>query len=124
MIGTMLITGGAGFIGSHIVRRLLELGLDVRVIDNLVTGFRHNLDEVSDSIDFQVADIRDPRACEKAVEGVDVVFHVAALPSVPAASTRRLAVKVAASSVLDSTASTSTMSVPCGSRNRCTSHGR
>jgi UDP-glucose 4-epimerase len=78
-----LVTGGAGFIGSHIVRRLLELGLDVRVIDNLVTGFRHNLDEVSDSIDFQVADIRDPRACEKAVEGVDVVFHVAALPSVP-----------------------------------------
>ena len=53
------------------------------MIDNLITGFRHNLDEVSDRIDFQVADIRDPRSCAKAVEGVDVVFHVAALPSVP-----------------------------------------
>ena len=78
-----LVTGGAGFIGSHIVRRLLGLGHDVRVIDNLVTGFRHNLDEVADHIDFRVADIRDPRSCESAVEGVDVVFHVAALPSVP-----------------------------------------
>jgi len=78
-----LVTGGAGFIGSHIVRRLLGLGHDVRVIDNLITGFRHNLDEVADRVDFRVADIRDPRSCAEAVEGVDVVFHVAALPSVP-----------------------------------------
>lgn len=78
-----LVTGGAGFIGSHIVRRLLDLGHDVRVVDNLVTGFRHNLDEVEDRIDFRVSDIRDRRACAEAVEGVDVVFHVAALPSVP-----------------------------------------
>ena len=78
-----LVTGGAGFIGSHIVRRLLGLGHEVRVIDNLITGFRRNLDEVADRIDFRVADIRDAQACAEAVEGVDVVFHVAALPSVP-----------------------------------------
>ena len=78
-----LVTGGAGFIGSHIVRRLLDLGHAVRVVDNLVTGFERNLDEVADRIDFRVADICDPDVCAEAVEGVDVIFHVAALPSVP-----------------------------------------
>jgi UDP-glucose 4-epimerase len=78
-----LVTGGAGFIGSHIVRRLLDLGHTVRVLDNLVTGFERNLDEVADRIDFRVADICDPDVCAEAVEGIDVIFHVAALPSVP-----------------------------------------
>jgi len=79
----VLVTGGAGFIGSHLVRRLVADGRSVRVLDNLATGFRHNLDDVSSAIDFIDADICDPDVCSDAVRGVEVVFHVAALPSVP-----------------------------------------
>ena len=83
MKSRVLVTGGAGFIGSHLVRRLLAEGHAVRVVDNLATGFRHNLEEVADRIDFMEADICDPDVCTDAVHGVEVVFHVAALPSVP-----------------------------------------
>lgn len=78
-----LVTGGAGFIGSHLVRRLLNEGHRVRVVDNLSTGFRANLDEVSGDIEFVEGDLCDPATCQRVVDGIDLVFHVAALPSVP-----------------------------------------
>ncbi|MBV6521910.1 MAG: UDP-N-acetylglucosamine 4-epimerase [Gemmatimonadaceae bacterium] len=78
-----LLTGGAGFIGSHLTRRLLELGWDVRVVDNLSTGFIRNLADVLSSVEFRQEDLRDPSVSERAVEGVEVVFHLAAMSSVP-----------------------------------------
>jgi UDP-glucose 4-epimerase len=80
---TCLVTGGAGFIGSHIVRRLLDDGRGVTVIDNLSTGSRENLTEVMDRITFIEGDIRNPADCDRACRGVDAIFHLAALPSVP-----------------------------------------
>jgi UDP-glucose 4-epimerase len=78
-----LVTGGAGFIGSHIVRRLLATGHDVRVVDNLSTGRLSNLDEVIGDIEFFEIDIRDADALRVPISGCDVVVHLAALPSVP-----------------------------------------
>jgi UDP-glucose 4-epimerase len=83
MKSKVLVTGGAGFIGSHLVRRLLADGHGVRVLDNLATGFRQNLEEVSSAIDFIYGDICDPDVCNDGVREIDVVYHVAALPSVP-----------------------------------------
>jgi nucleoside-diphosphate-sugar epimerase len=77
-----LITGGAGFIGSALVRVLAEEG-DVIVIDNLLTGRERNLVEVQDRIEFHRADIRDASAIAPLMNGADVVFHLAAIPSVP-----------------------------------------
>lgn len=79
----VLVTGGAGFIGSHLVRRLLRDGHTVRVVDNLSTGRRENLDDVAGDVDLRVADVADFAACVEAVDRIDVVYHVAALPSVP-----------------------------------------
>ena len=80
-----LVTGGAGFIGSALVRGLLsrEDVERVVVVDNLLTGSEANLSEVGDSIEFHLADIRDLGAMEGLFQGVDVVFHQAAIPSVP-----------------------------------------
>ena len=78
-----LVTGGAGFIGSHLVRRLLERGDSIRVVDNLSTGSIDNLGDVMSDIEFVRGDLRDPAVCERVVSGADVVFHIAALPSVP-----------------------------------------
>jgi UDP-glucose 4-epimerase len=78
-----LVTGGAGFIGSHITDALIERGHDVVVLDNLSSGHKENLSGVMDRIEFVEGDIRDPEACLKAAEGCDGIFHEAALVSVP-----------------------------------------
>ena len=78
-----LITGGAGFIGSHIVFELLRRRQSVRVLDNFSTGKRRNLDGAGDRIDLIRGDIRDLTKVRRAVRGVDYVLHQAALASVP-----------------------------------------
>ena len=76
-----LVTGGAGFIGSHIVRALLEQGNFVRVLDNFSTGRRDNLAGLN--VEIVEGDLRDPAAVSRAVEGVELIFHEAAFVSVP-----------------------------------------
>jgi UDP-glucose 4-epimerase len=78
-----LVTGIAGFIGSSIARALLEQGDEVRGIDNFATGKRENLAEIAKRIDFREADLLDLDAMRSACQGVDCVFHQAAIPSVP-----------------------------------------
>ncbi len=78
-----LITGGAGFIGSHIATHLVHQGQRVRVIDNLASGSIRNLAPILDDIEFIDGDIRDTAALRQAMTGVEVVFHEAAEPSVP-----------------------------------------
>jgi nucleoside-diphosphate-sugar epimerase len=78
-----LVTGGAGFIGSHLVDALLSRGARVRVLDNLSTGKRDNLQAALPSVELIEGDIRDLEACRRACEGVAIVFHQAALGSVP-----------------------------------------
>ena len=78
-----LITGGAGFIGSNLADELIRRGARVRIIDNFATGFRENLDEIAGDFKFIEGDITDDTALAKAVDGVEVIFHQAALPSVP-----------------------------------------
>jgi UDP-glucose 4-epimerase len=82
-MATFLVTGGAGFIGSHLAAALVARGDSVRVLDNLSTGHRKNLAKLEDKIDFVRGDLVDRVAVDKALEGVEVVFHQAALASVP-----------------------------------------
>jgi len=82
MASRYLVTGGAGFIGSHIVKRLVAEGAHVRVIDNLSTGQMRRLDPVRSAIDFIEADLADATTTRKAVGGIDYVLHQAAVPSV------------------------------------------
>lgn len=78
-----LVTGGAGFIGSNLVRALLEADHTVRVMDNFETGKRENLTAIMDRIELIEGDIRDPDTCQSACADMEVVLHQAALGSVP-----------------------------------------
>lgn len=80
---SVLVTGGAGFIGSHLVRALVEEGATVRVLDNLSTGLYARFAGIERKIDFQEGDVRNAVACRNACRGVDTVFHLAAYISVP-----------------------------------------
>ncbi|MDE3105869.1 MAG: NAD-dependent epimerase/dehydratase family protein, partial [Acidobacteriota bacterium] len=82
-MATALVTGVAGFIGSSIARALLAEGATVRGLDNLSTGSLANIDEIRSRIDFRHADVLDEHAVASACQGVDYVFHEAAIPSVP-----------------------------------------
>ncbi len=83
MSSLCLVTGGAGFIGSHIVRRLLERGRRVRVLDDFSSGRRENLAEVLGDVEVLEGDICNIEACQRAAAGTEVVFHLAARGSVP-----------------------------------------
>jgi UDP-glucose 4-epimerase len=77
-----LVTGGAGFIGSHLVERLTAQGQRVRVLDDCSTGLRSNLDHVHPSPELIIGDVADPAAVARATDGVGVVYHLAAMASV------------------------------------------
>ncbi len=79
----VLVTGGAGFIGSHLVRALIARGERVRVLDNLSTGKMENLAGLEGQFEMLTGDLRDPDAVQAAVQGVDLIFHEAAFVSVP-----------------------------------------
>jgi UDP-N-acetylglucosamine/UDP-N-acetyl-alpha-D-glucosaminouronate 4-epimerase len=81
-MASYLVTGGAGFIGSHLTEELARCGHQVRVVDNLITGKRRNLDHVL-GIEFLEGDLANMSVCVRAVQGVDYVLHQAAIPSVP-----------------------------------------
>jgi nucleoside-diphosphate-sugar epimerase len=80
---TVLVTGGGGFIGSHLVERLLSDGHEVRVLDNFATGKRENLLEWADQVELVEGDLRSYERVHTAVRGCELVLHQAALPSVP-----------------------------------------
>ena len=78
-MATWLVTGGCGFIGSHLVDSLLARGDDVRALDNLSTGKRDN---IPPSVELRIGDVADPEAVRLALEGVDGCFHLAAVSAV------------------------------------------
>ena len=81
--GIALVTGGAGFIGSHIAAALVGQGARVRIIDDLSTGHRENIGEIGGEVDFVQASLADGKKVASALEDVELVFHEAAIPSVP-----------------------------------------
>jgi len=83
LTGIALVTGGAGFIGSHLAAALMAEGARVRVLDDLSTGHSENIDEIGGDLDFINGSVADEQLLNKVLEGVEVVFHEAAIPSVP-----------------------------------------
>ena len=83
LTGTVLVTGGAGFIGSHIATALIQSGARVRVLDDLSTGHRENIDEIGSKADFIEGSVADEKLLSKVLDGVELIFHEAAIPSVP-----------------------------------------
>jgi nucleoside-diphosphate-sugar epimerase len=81
-MASYLVTGGAGFIGSHLTQELVRRGHRVRVADSLITGKRRNLDHIS-GVDFVEGDLADLVVAQRAVDGIEYVLHQAAIPSVP-----------------------------------------
>jgi len=81
--GLALVSGGAGFIGSHLVEGLLAEGRRVRVVDDLSTGHRRNLAHLGDAYEWLPGDLADFEVARRAAEGAEIVFHLAAVPSVP-----------------------------------------
>jgi len=81
--GIALVTGGAGFIGSHIASALTKDGARVRVLDDLSTGHRENIDEIGGDVEFIQGSVADEDLLNKVLEDVELVFHEAAIPSVP-----------------------------------------
>ncbi|HVF86397.1 MAG TPA: SDR family oxidoreductase [Pyrinomonadaceae bacterium] len=81
--GIVLVTGGAGFVGSHIAATLAARGARVRVLDDLSTGHAENLEEIDGEIDFARGSLTDGATLRRALEGVELIFHEAAIPSVP-----------------------------------------
>jgi nucleoside-diphosphate-sugar epimerase len=79
----ILVTGGAGFIGSNLADELIRRGAKVKIIDNLLTGYHENLEEIKGDFEFIEGDIADSEVIGRAVDGIDFIFHEAALPSVP-----------------------------------------
>jgi UDP-glucose 4-epimerase len=82
-MGINLVTGGAGFIGSHLAEALVQRGRQVRVLDNLSTGHRANVTRLGDRVEFVEGDLVNTADVERALDGVEIVFHQAALASVP-----------------------------------------
>jgi UDP-glucose 4-epimerase len=87
----VLVTGGAGFIASHIATACVKRGDNVRILDNLCTGFRHNLKHIENDVEFLEGDVADEAMVAKAMQGIELVFHQAALASVPMSLERPLA---------------------------------
>ena len=83
LTGNVLVTGGAGFIGSHIAAACVARGARVRVIDDLSTGYLENLEEIDGDIELVRGNLNDEAVLRRALEGVELVFHEAAIPSVP-----------------------------------------
>ena len=79
----ILVTGGAGFIGSNLADELIKQGAKVKILDSLITGFRENLDEIKGDFEFIKGDLNDDDKLRQAVADCEIIFHQAALPSVP-----------------------------------------